>query len=428
MTLIKRITYAFAAIAAALSLTCCKDPLPVVGEDVQYANEFVFNGTASSIESVVRFDQDNNTIQFWLSPSSGLTTVDEIEDVGDHVVISTHKSFIGSRDRFTKAGSFVRIGNSKFATGDEGMGYIESSVIGDTLTLKFAVESLVTKDGDESETVLYGEYKGVYSTFSDTALLNEWAVDRERKRLTSARFTEREDGGVDRFVLCDADGDAIEFSLPQSRRGLPTLFNTSDTPMTGITMKYGENTIDVKDAFGSITAMIDESELKVSFDITYDSRRIRAEYEGEYEYASIKANRYIYDSGYPSGSGYDGRFGLEGLRISEFNGVLKMEFLPIGTDGRFSDIPELQISDMSLIGRTEIDLRNTPGWHFEFDKISVDSFENEWKPAPVAGSFLTIIETEDGYLVNMELATEEPTFKYVSTIDMYYEGPVTDRR
>lgn len=428
MTIIKRFTYAIAAFAAAFSLTCCQEPVPPAGEGVLFANEFVLNGTASSIGSAVRFDQDNNTIQFWLSPSSGLTTADEIENAGVHIVISTHKSFIGSRDRFTKAGSFVRSGDSQFATGDEGMGYIETSIIGDTLILKFAIETLSTKGEEPSEAVLYGEYKGVYSTFTDTALVNEWAVDRDRNSLTSAKFTEREDGGVDTFVLNDANGAAIEFTMPQSRRGLPTLFNTSDTPMAGVTMKYDGNTIDVSEAFGSITAMIDETEVKVSFDITSDSKRIRAEYEGAYEYASIKANRYIYRSGYPSGSGYDGKFGLEGLRISEFNGVLKLEFLPIGTDGRFSDIPELQISDQTLIGKSEIDLRNTPGWHFEFDKIVVDCFENEWKPAPVSGSFLTIIETENGYIVNMELATEEPTFKYISTIDLYYEGPVTERR
>ena len=115
MTIIKRFTYAIAAFAAAFSLTCCQEPAPPAEEGVLFANEFVLNGTASSIGSAVRFDQDNNTIQFWLSPSSGLTTADEIENAGGHIVISTHKSFIGSRDRFTKAGSFVRSGDSLHA-------------------------------------------------------------------------------------------------------------------------------------------------------------------------------------------------------------------------------------------------------------------------------------------------------------------------
>ena len=55
----------------------------------------------------------------------------------------------------------------------------------------------------------------------------------------------------------------------------------------------------------------------------------------------------------------------------------------------------------------------------------LDPYENEWKPAATEESTLTIYETKDGYYVDLELSTIEPTFKYVSTIDLHFEGPVT---
>ena len=38
---------------------------------------------------------------------------------------------------------------------------------------------------------------------------------------------------------------------------------------------------------------------------------------------------------------------------------------------------------------------------------------------------MTILKSEDNIIINMELATEDPAFKYISTIDLYYEGPIS---
>jgi hypothetical protein len=165
--------------------------------------------------------------------------------------------------------------------------------------------------------------------------------------------------------------------------------------------------------------------MRVSFDITAGTERIRAEYEGQYDIEIKKSNRYIYNSGYPYSNGYDGMFILTELRTEQEVGRITLKFIPEGTDERYSDIPELTISDFSLIGQEKIDLRNTPGWYFEFDRIAVECYDNEWKPAPMEGSWMTILESEDNIIINMELATEDPAFKYISTIDLYYEGTIS---
>lgn len=411
---------------------CRKTPTPDTIEQDQFTNTFTLDGSEYTIGSVVRFDQDNNTVQFWISQEEGLTTVKSIEEAGDYLLISTHKSYIGSRDRFTKAGTFVKFGNQRFAYGDEGMGYIETSFSDEEMSIEFAVENLSTKADDAAEELsvaLKGDYKGTYATYTEEALDNEWAMNLERFDIAGAHVIFREDGGVDTYTLYDRSGIvAVEFTLPQSRRGLPTLFAMTEDADEAFRIRYNDKyDADMNLAFGSIIALADEDGLKVSFDITDNENRIRAEYEGSYTSSMVKANRYIYSSGSSYGSGYDGKFFLTGLRTEQEFGKIILKFIPEGTDEMYSDIPELTITDFGLIGQEKIDLRNTPGWYFEFDRIAVECYDNEWKPAPMAGSWLTIMEMEDGdgIIIDMELATEDPTFKYISTIDLYYEGEIS---
>lgn len=415
-------------IAAAIMLlpSGCREDDPVNEQPAEeFTNEFVYDGESYNIGSVVRFDQDNNTTQLWISSEEGLESIDQIEDSGDYLVLSVHRSYLGSRDRFTKAGSFVRFGSLAFASGNEGMGYIETAITGEEISIIFAVDG--TGSSDEEGLAIEGNYKGGYSTFIEEELANEWALDRDRNAIGGAAFLLREDGGSDTYTIFDSSmNKAIEFTLPQSRRGLPTLFNTTDKPIEGASISYGNGEkVDMSAAYGSITAMVDETSMRVSFDITAGTERIRAEYEGQYDIEIKKSNRYIYNSGYPYSNGYDGMFILTELRTEQEFGRMTLKFIPEGTDERYSDIPELTISDFSLIGQEKIDLRNTPGWYFEFDRIAVECYDNEWKPAPMEGSWMTILESEDNIIINMELATEDPAFKYISTIDLYYEGPIS---
>lgn len=414
-------------LAMIVTLSGCKEPAPSSDGDTTETiqNEFSFNGSSHSIGSAVRFDQDNNTVQFWLSPNSGMTDIDEMAEDGDCIVLSVHKSYLGSRDRLTKSGSFIKYGSEVYTSGDEGLGYIETEIKDDVLTLKFAVEKFPVKS--ETALALTGVYSGSFSIFEDQPYSNEWAIERDRSSLSSASLVIREDGGSDTYILYEGkNSKAIEFTMPQSYRGIDALFNTKDEPLDGVNVLYdGGKTMELSKAYGSINASFAEQGMDVSFDLTYEGKRIRAEYKGAYDTEIRKSNRYIYKSGYPYQDHYDGRFNLSELRIERKSNGYTFKFIPQGTDEIYSDIPELRITDLSLIGKSDIRLRNTEGWHFEFDKMMLDPYENEWKPAATEESTLTIYETKDGYYVDLELSTIEPTFKYVSTIDLHFEGPVT---
>lgn len=421
-------SFAALALAVASLFSGCKEPAPInPGEEIIVENGFVYDGTKSNIGSVVRFDQDNNTVQFWLSAAEGITDIDEMG--GNSIVLSVHKSYLGTRDRITKAGSFVKCGDDVFSAGDDGIGYIETSIQGDSIALKFAVEKFTTKSVSPT-LVLSGEYCGRFTTYTDEPYANEWAIDRDRRDISNAEFIMREDGGSDTFILYEGKSSrAIEFTMPQSRRGKTTLFNTGEKPLEGVTAKFSDGKeIDMTKVFGSINANAGEDDMKVSFDLTYEGERIRAEYEGEYKTIVKKANRYIYKSGYPYYTNYDGKYFFSELRIEKGTNTMTFKFIPNGTDEMYSSVPVLTLTDTSLIGKENIDLRNTPGWSFRFDKIDISRYENEWKPAPSAGSTLSITQNGENYRIELILETIEPTFKYISTMDLYYEGPAVIKK
>ena len=436
MTYSNTISSIAAVLAISMTLfTGCEKPGPATGtdEEVTYANEFIHEGSVYDIASVVRFDQDNNTIQFWISDKEGLTTIDQVADAGKHLVISVHKSYIGSRDRFTKAGSFVRFDNLGFSAGDEGYAYADCALTGDTLTLKFAVQNMLTRES-AADLDISGEYRGTYSTYTEAPLNNEWTFERERTRLKEMEVIEREDGGEDTYKLYDITGQtAIHITLPQARRGLPTRFAIGTTALKGVSLSYNNGqTIPLDQAYGTITANFDdeESHAAISFDISYGDIRIRAEYAGAFNKKYIKANRYIYESGSAYGTGYEGKYFFSELRREAHGQTYIFKFIPQGTDEQWNKIPILRISDHSLIGKTDIDLRNTAGWSFDFDRfqaITCYDPKNEGKPAAAEGSKLSIYETEEGYYVDLELESLDPynLAGKPTTIDLHFEGPVT---
>lgn len=406
----------------------CTDPaIPQIEEEEEnFSNDFTYNGNVYNIGSVVRFDQNNNTIQLWISETEGLTDIDAVEEAGDYLIVSFHKSYLGQRDRFTKPGSFIRFGNKVFASGDDGLGYIDTELSGNDITVKFAVKRMHTRAEDE-EIELFGSYKGSFGTYNEPKYENQIGINRNRQTLSDLHMILREDGGSDTFILYDNTGkEALSLCLPQARRGLPTQFYLGSENTEGMKISYaGQHEIPLDQAYGTATVDFSANAVTVSVDITYNETNIKAEYAGGFTSETVKANRYIYESGSAYGTGYEGKFVLSELRVERYNNSLIFKFIPEGTDEQYSDIPILRITDTALIGKKKIDLRNTPGWFFEFDRLEVGCYENEFKPCAAEGSFLTLIETENGYHVDLELQSDDPYSLSSSTIDLHYNGAAT---
>ena len=93
----------------------CEKPDTNKPEPEERKNFFTFETYSFDISSVVKYDKGDNAIELWLSPESGLTTISQIENSGDYVVLNTHASYLGSRDRFNAQASidsYIRFGNN----------------------------------------------------------------------------------------------------------------------------------------------------------------------------------------------------------------------------------------------------------------------------------------------------------------------------
>ena len=88
-----------------LMMGSCEKPDSNKPEPEERKNFFTFETYSFDINSVVKYDKGDNAIELWLSPESGLTTTSQIEKSGDYVVLNTHASYLGSRDRFNAQAS-----------------------------------------------------------------------------------------------------------------------------------------------------------------------------------------------------------------------------------------------------------------------------------------------------------------------------------
>ena len=90
---------AFAFLGMTLAFGCQKPDNTPVGSDEPRTNYFTYTEYAFDINSAVQYDKSDNSVEIWLSPVSGLTTTKDIMSHGDYVVLNTHRSYLGGRDR-----------------------------------------------------------------------------------------------------------------------------------------------------------------------------------------------------------------------------------------------------------------------------------------------------------------------------------------
>ena len=130
-----------------ISGACQKTETPQQ-EPEERTNFFTFEGYSLDINSVVRYDKGDNSVELWLSPEEGLNTIAEIKSAGDYVVLNTNASYIGGRDRFnaqSSKDSYIRFNEDlQYSYGDSGVAFIVVSVDNDQITIGFIAQTLYT--------------------------------------------------------------------------------------------------------------------------------------------------------------------------------------------------------------------------------------------------------------------------------------------
>lgn len=429
MTNIKRVFLAvFMAAAAMAAIHGCQKPDNGTEntDPEEKTNYFIYDGYSLEINSVVQYDTGDNNIELWLSPTSGLTTISEVESAGDYVVLNTHRSYLGSKDRFngqTSKSSFIRFCNNlQFAYGNTGTAYIEVAIDGNEITLGFLAQHLYSKATETSAAMLEGKYSGAFSVEKELPFSNQWGMNRNREDLTGARYTTYEDGSNSSIALFNKAGDAaIELILEPSKIG-KTISLTGTAP-AGVELKYSNGVdFELKGTSGTITTSISENTLKVSMNIIKGELQMRAEYDGAYETAMVKLNRYIYD--YSGTSAYKGKYDIAKLMVASNAVTTTFYFAPsegyqISTSNS-THMPILKVPT-SLINAGKKSFMEIGDWEFAFDAMQVWPYENDYKPHPASTDWIEVRHNNNVYEVEFVLsglATSMPE----SHIDVYYKG------
>lgn len=411
-----------ALLTASLTFIGCEKPDN--GEGIQEeprTNYFAYDGYSFDINSVVRYDDGSNHVELWLSPESNLDNTAAIEKSGDYVVLRTHGSYLGNRDRFdaqTSKESYIRFADKEFTYGDKGIAYIEASITDQVLTLDFLAQNMYTKANAAPSAILSGTYTGSFSVETEQPYSNEWGLGRKRTSLTGATFTLREDGGDSSISLFDDSGrNAVTLTLP------PTEIGKQLNDLTAITLTYNDGTaFPLKGASGTVKTSIDASTITVSINVSKDETQLRAQYSGAYVKETVKTNRFDYF--YGASSSYIGKHEIVKLMVTGGAGSTKFYLSPdeaYTTSYTHFHMPILKVPSEIINGGKKL-FKDIKGWEFAFDMMQVWPYEDDaYRPHPDDTDWIEINHDGDTYEVEFVLngvATGMPA----CSIDVYYKG------
>ena len=424
------------ALAASIFMTSlfllagCTEPddtTPVTPEE-ESTCYFIYDGYHFDINSAVKYEKGDNSVEIWLSPLSGLTTSEAIQNAGDYVVLNTHVTYLGKRDRFegaTSKNSYLKFTDLEFAYGDKGMAYIEADIKDGELTLSFLAEVLRTKESPVPAIMLKGEYKGTFVTEKESRYSNEWGFDRERTGLSSAVYTTREDGGYSSVTMLDENGnEAVTILMSQENINKSFTFTATDK-VDGLRLEYlGGADFDLDDASGTIMAKVSkDGNLEANVDVLKNGKQLRAQYSGAYVKETVKTNRYVYD--YEGTSTYEGRHEIIKLMVKPGVEITSFYFSPNADykieGSNYTQMPVLTVQS-SIINQGKKSFTEITGWEFAFDMMQVWPYEDDaYRPHPADTDWIEINHDGDTYEVEFVLngvATGMPA----CSIDVYYKG------
>ena len=419
-----------AAIMTIIMSTVCNCQKPddnQEGSDVTTkTNYYIYEGYSFDINSVVRYDQGDNSVELWLSPKAGATTISEIQNEGDYVVLNTHSSYLGNRDRFSASSSknsYIRFGeNKEFAYGNSGTAYIMASIEGDQISIDFLAQNLYTKVA-EVEAAIRGVYTGSFTTQTEQPYSNEWGINRNRESLTDATYTTYEAGGNTNITLYAGSSEAVRLSIDPSLIGKNiTLPYSGSSSKLNITYN-GAIDLNITKATGTIATSFNNGELVVNMDINNGEKRFRAMYQGTYTEDSVKLNRFIYNN---AGTSLfeNGTYEIVKLLV-ENNGTTCRFFLSPGENYTISNaystnMPILTVP-ADIINTGKKSFNDLKDWKFEFVEMQVWPYEDEYRPHPAASDWIEVKKDGNNYQLEFVLSSIA-TGMAESHIDAHFKG------
>lgn len=407
---------------------CEKTPEKPSQDSEKEDNLFIYDGYSFDINSVVQYDTGTNQLEFWLSSQKGLQTTQEVTAAGDYVVISTHKSYLGTRDRFTGTASdnsSIRFCNEVFSKGDEGNGYIRIDMKDDILTLEFVAQYLYTKANAEPKNKIEGKYEGTFVIEPETEYTNQWGPGRERNEISDVLVTFYEDNTKTCIDLYSDNGEEFNLQIIPDYFGRKIFFPGNSTQ--GLALTYGgDKTFNMNGIAGFIETKISDESFELALDIQLDDNRMRAYYKGEYRQETVKTNRYIYLT-----NTFDGadnqyvplteKYEIKKLLVSESDGTITFYF---ATDTDYAignsdsvKIPKLSVP-ASIVNAGRHYFNTLEEWEVIYDKLYISDDE----PLELTDdNWVEISRTGDYFEISGEISYQSTTSP-LTGLDFNFKG------
>ena len=317
----RQFVLAAAALTAAcgMMLSCSKEtaepdpgtepePTPVLENQIEYKG-----GDWTDIRSVIYEVTDTDLYTFWLSPTEGLTSVVDMVEADDFLLVSARNPK-GAVD--TETGEFtVTYGDDvNVSASSDNVKEISLSVsftAGTPAILGLALDLALT-DG----TTLKADYDGSCSKAVEVELLNQYEMDDVVYGLGSAVALRNVPEGTTTYYLYTESGmtepsedspAAIVVHISDEMKG-------TETPVNLSTVTDGKVKIDMPDVFStvpgpmtgtlSVSEIVDGSHnrLVLSLDVTAGGKRLRANFTNVYTYGYETSNTFTVTRGRYSGT------------------------------------------------------------------------------------------------------------------------------
>ena len=400
-------------------------------EPEERTNFFTFEGYSLDINSVVRYDKGDNSVELWLSPEEGLNTIEEIKSAGDYVVLNTNASYIGGRDRFnaqSSKDSYIRFNEDlQYSYGDSGVAFIEVSVDNDQITIGFLAQNLYTKTAEkvEQSARIQGSYTGNFITEKEKEYINEWGFNRRHDTIGEVVITmhERDDEDWSVTILNKDGSEGIMITFPYDKLNQDIQVGSGNN-VNDVKLYYnGGVEYSLKGASGWIkTILSSDEQIGISISLINGSQHLRAEYKGAFSTKLMKLNRYIYY--YEGDSSYEGRHDIVKLMVENKGTHMKFYFSPsegysIG-NANYTHMPILTVPK-AIINEGKFLFMDLTDWTFEFDMMQVYPYEDEYRPHPSIEDYVIINHKNGEYEIDMML-NGVATNMNASQIDLYYKG------
>lgn len=431
----KYIKYFTLALTSAfvMAASSCEKPAQENVEDntpveTVYTNTYEYADKSYEIKSVVRF-QTTTTVEMWFSSVENLTTIEQIVEKGDYGVISVNRTYLGGRDMFRKAGSYIAFNGFRYEGGSNAKAFIEMAIDEASVKFNFKAETLFD-NGTAIGKGFIGSYDGAFVEHQQN-LVNQWSHNRVVKNILKAKVFVNMDNDYNtttKFAFYDDEAymhEAVAVTLPQANVGTEA---TELSDIVSVTYDNGKEFSLANSAnINKLLATLTDDNATLDMDLVNGSQLLAADFSGKVVLNESKPNHISYTTYEKSGDSWNElatrRYPVTRLIVKGGSSSTRFYFPTIedASSDYLNSYPLLSVETKYIDGE----------YHFADDAVGRFKFSDEHNTisdqpfgdnaGPKATMCLTRVD-DYTYKIVLRIQDLEISLSKKADVEVFYEG------